>query len=163
MRHFSLTSIALWDGICGQSLTCLLSARTPNTELAPLDIVSENTKNPVEKGKSKTLLAAYGKAAENNDLAHFKTLLAYHQEAIEIDEGSHEEQAANKTKIVLIIAAIASVRYETTIQDQVHHFQLGLFQRKPHRRYHYELLAAVTQRRRVQWGGTCRANSGLFY
>ena len=98
MRLFSLTSIASWDGICGQSLTCLLSAWIPNTELTPLDVDSETTKNPIEKGKSKTLLAAYGKAAENNDLAHFKTMLADHQKAIEIDEEIKEEKAANKTK-----------------------------------------------------------------
>ena len=63
-----------------------------------MDVESENTKNPVEKGKSKTLLAAYGKAAENNDLAHFKTMLADHQKAIEIDEEIKEEKAAKKPK-----------------------------------------------------------------
>lgn len=52
----------------------------------------------MEKGKSKTLLAAYSKAAENNDLAHFKTMLADHQKAIEIDEELKEEKAAKKTK-----------------------------------------------------------------
>ena len=66
--------------------------------MTPLDVESETTKNPVEKGKSKTLLAAYGKAAENNDLAHFKTMLADHQKAIEIDEELKEEKAAKKTK-----------------------------------------------------------------
>ena len=162
MCQFSRTSIALWDGICGQSLTWLVSAQISNTELTPLDVESENTENAIEKGKSKTLLAAYGKAAENNDLAHFKTLLAYHQEAIEIDEGN-EQKAANKTKIALTIAVIAISRSERTVQDQVHHFQPGLFQGQPHQRYHYALRAAVLQRRRVQWGGTCLANSGLFY
>lgn len=63
-----------------------------------MDVQSETTKNPVEKGKSKTLLAAYGKAAENNDLAHFKTMLADHQKAVEIDEELKEEKAAKKTK-----------------------------------------------------------------
>ncbi|CAF9924722.1 MAG: hypothetical protein ALECFALPRED_002820 [Alectoria fallacina] len=70
----------------------------PNTELTPLDVESETTKNPVEKGKSKTLIAAYSKAAENHDLAHFKTMLADHQKAIEIDEELKEEKAAKKTK-----------------------------------------------------------------
>lgn len=70
----------------------------PNTELTPLDVESETTKNPVEKGKSKTLLAAYSKAAENNDLAHFKIMLADHQKAVEIDEELKEEKAAKKTK-----------------------------------------------------------------
>ena len=153
MRLFSLISIAFWDGICGQPLTCLLSAWIRNTELTPLDAESENTKNPIEKGKSKTLLAAYGKAAENNGLAHFKTMRADHQKAIEIDKETNEEKAANRTKIILIITLIASSRCESTVQIQVLHFQLGLFQRKPHQPYHYELLAAVTQRRRVQWGG----------
>ena len=153
MRLFSLTSIALWDGICGQSLTYLLSAWIPKTKLTPLDVESESTKSSVEKGKSKTLLAAYGNAAENNDLAHFKTMLADHQKAIEIDEEINEDKAVNKTTVVLIIAVIASSRFESTVQDQILHFQLGLFQRKPHQRYHYELLAAVIQRRRVQWGG----------
>ena len=83
---------------CGKLLTGLRSAWIPNTELAPLDVESETTKNPVEKGKSKTLLAAYGKAAENNDLAHFKTMLADHQKAVEIDEELKEEKAAKKTK-----------------------------------------------------------------
>ena len=164
MRLFSLTSIVFWDGMCGQSLTCLLSAWIPKTKLTPWGIESKNTKNPIEKGKSKTLLAAYGKAAVNNDLAHFKTMLADHQKAIEIDEEISEEKAANKTNTVLIIAVIiASSRCESTVQDQVLHFQLGLFQRKPHQPYRCELLAAVTQRRRVHWGGACLAKSGLFY
>ena len=81
-----------------QLLTRPRSAWIPNTELAPLDVQAETTKNPVEKGKSKTLLAAYSKAAENNDLAHFKTMLADHQKAVEIDEELKEEKAAKKTK-----------------------------------------------------------------
>lgn len=92
--HFYTESNTLY----GQLLTCLPSAWIPNTELTPLDVESETTKNPVEKGKSKTLLAAYGKAAENNDLAHFKTMLADHQKAVEIDEEIKEEKAAKKTK-----------------------------------------------------------------
>ena len=84
--------------LCGQLMTLLHSAWIPNTELAPLDVEAETTKNPVEKGKSKTLLAAYSKAAENNDLAHFKTMLADHQKAVEIDEELKEEKAAKKNK-----------------------------------------------------------------
>ncbi|KAM0802996.1 hypothetical protein BDR22DRAFT_886880 [Usnea florida] len=164
MGFFSLTWIApKTGGIYGQSLTCLLSAWIPNTELTPLDVESENTKSPVEKGKSTTLLAAYGKAAETNDLAHSMAMLADRQKVIEIGEEINEEKAADKTKIVLIIALVASSRVETTVQDRLLHFQLGLFQRKPHQRYHYELLAAATQRRRVQWGGKRLANSGHFY
>lgn len=95
---FPLVFFNTWDVLCGQLLTCLRSAWIPNTELTPLDVESETTKNPVEKGKSKTLIAAYSKAAENHDLAHFKTMLADHQKAIEIDEELKEEKAAKKTK-----------------------------------------------------------------
>lgn len=98
MRLFVAVFDSMWDVLCGQLLTCLRSAWIPNTELTPLNVDSETTKNPVEKGKSKTLLAAYSKAAENNDLAHFKTMLADHQKAIEIDEEIKEEKAAKKTK-----------------------------------------------------------------
>lgn len=98
MRLSLAVSCFKWNDSCGQLLTGLCSAWIPNTELAPLDVESETTKNPVEKGKSKTLLAAYGKAAENNDLAHFKTMLADHQKAVEIDEELKEEKAAKKTK-----------------------------------------------------------------
>lgn len=98
MRLFIAVFDSMWDTSCGQLLTCLRSAWIPNTELTPLDVESETTKNPVEKGKSKTLLAAYSKAAENNDLAHFKIMLADHQKAVEIDEELKEEKAAKKTK-----------------------------------------------------------------
>ena len=86
------------EALVGRLLTDTCSAWIPNTELTPLDVESDTTKNPIEKGKSKTLLAAYGKAAENNDLAHFKTMLADHQKAVEIDEELKEEKAAKKTK-----------------------------------------------------------------
>lgn len=98
MRLFLAHLDFRWVSLCGHLLTCLCSAWIPNTELTSLDVESETTKNPVEKGKSKTLLAAYGKAAENNDLAHFKIMLADHQKAIEIDEELKEEKAAKKTK-----------------------------------------------------------------
>ena len=84
--------------MCGHLITLFHSAWIPNTELAPLDVEAETTKNPVEKGKSKTLLAAYSKAAENNDLTHFKTMLADHQKAVEIDEELKEEKASKKNK-----------------------------------------------------------------
>ena len=57
----------------------------PNTELTPLDPEDEVVKSPSEKGKSKTLLAAYAIAAEANDLQHFKSMLAEHQKAIQQD------------------------------------------------------------------------------
>ena len=80
----------------------LYSAWIPNTELAPLDVESDAVKNPVEKGKSKTLLQAYKKAAENEDLDHFKGMLAEHAKAIEADREEREEleqeRAAKKAK-----------------------------------------------------------------
>lgn len=66
----------------------------PNFELTPLDVESDATKHPVEKGKSKKLLEAYKEAAENKDLAHFKGLLADHQKYVEEEEAV----AAEKTK-----------------------------------------------------------------
>ena len=67
-----------------------------------MDVESEAVKNPVEKGKSKTLLAAYGKAAENNNLEHFKGMLADHQKALEADlqerEELEKEREAKKAK-----------------------------------------------------------------
>lgn len=109
----------LWRG---HLLIYLRSAWIPNTELTPLDVESETTKNPVEKGKSKTLLAAYSKAAENNDLAHFKTMLADHQKAVEIDEELKEEKAAKKTKKSSRksgdVAAVADDAEEMEIDDE---------------------------------------------
>ena len=67
-----------------------------------MDVESEAVKTPIEKGKSKTLLAAYGKAAENNGLEHFKGMLADHQKALEADlqerEELEKERAAKKAK-----------------------------------------------------------------
>ncbi len=106
-----------------QLLTCLCSAWIPNTELTALDVESETTKNPVEKGKSKTLLAAYSKAAENNDLAHFKTMLADHQKAVEIDEELKEEKAAKKTKKTprksVDASAVADDAEDMDVDDEV--------------------------------------------
>ena len=61
-----------------------------------LDVESDAVKNPIEKGKSKPLLAAYAKAAENNDIEHFKAMLAEHQKALEADIEEREERAAKK-------------------------------------------------------------------
>ena len=41
-----------------------------------LDVDLDAVKNPIEKGKSKPLLAAYAKAAENNDIERFKAMVA---------------------------------------------------------------------------------------
>ena len=42
------------------------------------------------------MLAAYAKAAENNGLDHFKTMLAEHAKALEKDAEEREERAAKK-------------------------------------------------------------------
>ncbi|KAL9104484.1 MAG: hypothetical protein Q9163_000577 [Psora crenata] len=70
----------------------------PNTELTALDPHSDAVKNPSEKGKSKTLLAAYGKAAEANALSYFKSMLAEHQKALQEDIAVQEERAAKKAE-----------------------------------------------------------------
>lgn len=118
-----LRVLTLWGILWrGHLLTYLPSAWIPNTELAPLDVEAETTKNPAEKGKSKTLLAAYSKAAENNDLAHFKTMLADHQKAVEIDEELKEEKASKKTKKSSRksgdVAAVADDAEEMEIDDE---------------------------------------------
>ncbi|KAL2824465.1 hypothetical protein BDW59DRAFT_85208 [Aspergillus cavernicola] len=66
----------------------------PNTDLTPLD--PESCKEVSEKGKSKSLIAAYGVAAEGHDLAHFKDLLTDHERAIQQEEEEREAQAAAK-------------------------------------------------------------------
>ncbi len=58
--------------------------------------MDDAVQKPVEKGKSKTLLAAYAKAAENNDLDHFKTMLAEHQKALQADIEAQEEYEREK-------------------------------------------------------------------
>ena len=67
-----------------------------------MDVESDAVKNPVEKGKSKTLLQAYKKAADNEDLDHYKGMLADHAKAIEADQQEREElekeRAAKKAK-----------------------------------------------------------------
>lgn len=70
------------------------SAWIPNTDLTPLD--PESCKNVPEKGKGKTLLAAYRVAAENHDLQYFKDLLAEHQRAVQQEAEEREAKAAAK-------------------------------------------------------------------
>ena len=74
------------------------SAWLANTELTPLDPNSEEVKHPSEKGKKKDLLAAYAKAAENNDLQSFKDMLKDHEIAVEEDALIKEERAAKKAE-----------------------------------------------------------------
>lgn len=70
------------------------SAWIPNTDLTPID--AAGCKEVSEKGKSKTLLAAYAVGAEGHDLQHFKDLLADHQRALEQEIEEREAQAAAK-------------------------------------------------------------------
>lgn len=72
----------------------MCSAWIPNTDLAPLDV--ESCKTVAEKGKSKTLLAAYAVAAENHDLDHYKSMLADHQRALEQEQAEIEAEQAAK-------------------------------------------------------------------
>lgn len=79
-----------------RGLTPICSAWIPNTELNPLDSASDEVKNPPEKGKSKTLLAAYAIAAEANELEAFKTMLLDYEKAIQKDMALQEEKSAKK-------------------------------------------------------------------
>lgn len=63
---------------------------------------ADSTKNPVEKGKKQALISAYKKASENQDLDHFKSMLADHERALEADrqdrEEAEKERSAKKAK-----------------------------------------------------------------
>lgn len=76
------------------TLTYMDSAWMPNTELTTLS--KESVTEPSEKGKSKLLLLAFEKAAEQNDLAHFKEMLVDHQRAIQEDQEAQAEREAKK-------------------------------------------------------------------
>lgn len=67
-----------------------------NTDLTALDLESENVQKPVEKGKSKPLLAAYATAAEGQPLEHYKALLNDHQEALQEDMDRQAERQAKR-------------------------------------------------------------------
>ena len=66
----------------------------PNTDLT--SITPEECKDVDEKGKSKSLIAAYGVAAEGHDLQYFKTMLADHQAALQEDIDLQNEKEAEK-------------------------------------------------------------------
>ncbi|KAL4902551.1 hypothetical protein BDW74DRAFT_180656 [Aspergillus multicolor] len=89
----------------------------PNTDLSPLDPAA--CKDISEKGKSKALLAAYGIAAEEHDLAHYKTMLADHQAAIQQEEEEKEAQEAAKAAAKAEKAAKKNKRKSMEIQDDV--------------------------------------------
>lgn len=67
----------------------------PNTDLTPLETT---TIDPTDtKGKSKPLAAAYAKASEENDLQHFKDMLADHQKAVKEEQEAQAERDAKKS------------------------------------------------------------------
>ncbi|KAL8962522.1 MAG: hypothetical protein Q9193_001076 [Seirophora villosa] len=67
----------------------------PNTDLTPLDPASIDTDDT--KGKSKPLVAAFAKAAEDNDLQHYKDMLADHQKAVKEEQEAQAERDAKKS------------------------------------------------------------------
>ncbi|KAL8970262.1 MAG: hypothetical protein Q9197_003899 [Variospora fuerteventurae] len=67
----------------------------PNTDLTPLDPASVDTDDT--KGKSKPLVAAFVKASEDNDLQHFKDMLADHQKAVKEEQEAQAERDAKKS------------------------------------------------------------------
>ncbi|KAL8947166.1 MAG: hypothetical protein Q9222_006518 [Ikaeria aurantiellina] len=66
----------------------------PNTDLSPLDTATIDPDDT--KGKSKPLAAAYTKASEENDLQHFKDMLADHQKAVKEEQEAQAERDAKK-------------------------------------------------------------------
>ena len=70
------------------------SAWMPNTDLNPLDTAAIDPDDT--KGKSKQLIAAYVKAAEENDLQHYKDMLADHQKAVKEEQEAQAERDAAK-------------------------------------------------------------------
>ncbi|KAI4277599.1 MAG: hypothetical protein LQ337_001622 [Flavoplaca oasis] len=67
----------------------------PNTDLVPLDTAAINPTDT--KGKSKPLAAAYAKASEENDLQHYKDMLADHQKAVKEEQEAQAERDAKKS------------------------------------------------------------------
>jgi len=82
------------DGFTGLTNTINTSAWIPNTDLTPLN--PEELKDFSEKGKSKSLIAAYKVAAEDQDLQYFKNLLREHAQAIQEDIEEREAREAVK-------------------------------------------------------------------
>lgn len=68
----------------------------PNTDLTPLD--AQACKEFPEKGKTKSLIAAYEIAGQQHDLAYFKEMLADHQRALQEDAELRAERGAKKQK-----------------------------------------------------------------
>ncbi|KAL3475389.1 hypothetical protein BJX99DRAFT_247594 [Aspergillus californicus] len=89
----------------------------PNTDLSPLDPAS--CKDVSEKGKSKSLVAAYRVAGENHDLAYFKDLLTDHERAIQQEEEEREAEAAAKAAAKAERDAKKNKRKSMEIHDDV--------------------------------------------
>ncbi|KAL4739013.1 hypothetical protein BDV11DRAFT_127061 [Aspergillus similis] len=89
----------------------------PNTDLSPLDPAT--CKDISEKGKSKSLVAAYNVAAENHDLAYFKNMLADHQAAIQQEEEEREAQEAAKAAAKAAKESKKNKRKSMEIRDDV--------------------------------------------
>ena len=70
------------------------SAWIPNTDLNPLS--PDDCKEVNEKGKSKSLLAAYEVASEGHNLEYFKEMLAEHANAMAEEEERKAALAAEK-------------------------------------------------------------------
>ena len=70
------------------------SAWIPNTDLN--DLTPEDCKAVSEKGKAKSLLAAYEVASEGHDLAYFKEMLAAHASAMAEEEERLQQIATEK-------------------------------------------------------------------
>ncbi|KAL8729824.1 MAG: hypothetical protein Q9166_004465 [cf. Caloplaca sp. 2 TL-2023] len=66
-----------------------------NTDMSPLDTAVIDPTDT--KGKSKPLAAAFAKASEENDLQHFKDMLADHQKAVKEEQDAQAELDAKKT------------------------------------------------------------------
>ncbi|KAL8967845.1 MAG: hypothetical protein Q9183_002739 [Haloplaca sp. 2 TL-2023] len=66
----------------------------PNTDLTPLKTETIDPDNT--KGKSRQLASAFAKASEQNDLRHFKDMLADHQKAVKEDAEAQAERDAKK-------------------------------------------------------------------
>ena len=75
-------------------VTNFLSAWIPNTDLNPLD--PEDCKNVSDKGKTKSLIAAYEVASEKHDLQHFKNILAQHEREVQAHIEAAEAKEAEK-------------------------------------------------------------------
>ncbi|KAL9604823.1 MAG: hypothetical protein Q9219_000271 [cf. Caloplaca sp. 3 TL-2023] len=92
----------------------------PNTDLTTLDTAAIDPDDT--KGKTKALAAAFAKASEENDLQHFKDMLADHQKAVKEEQDAQAERDAKKAskakrKSVDATAAAADDEDEMEIDD----------------------------------------------